>query len=85
MEIKPFGTLGRLHSSAGMLMVKAGYPPEGELDQADLAAANWAWSNDRPAGRGSDTPKQDRFDVYITSATKRTGFGPSPTHELDRG
>jgi two-component system sensor histidine kinase KdpD len=40
---------------AGLLTVKAGYPPEDELDKADLAAANWAWSNDRPAGRGSDT------------------------------
>ena len=39
----------------GLLAVKAGYPPEDELDKADLAAANWAWSNDRPAGRGSDT------------------------------
>jgi len=39
----------------GLLTVKAGYPPEDELDKADLAAANWAWSNDRPAGRGSDT------------------------------
>src|SRR5262249_53341945 len=39
----------------GLLTVKAGYPPEDQLDQADLAAANWAWSNDRPAGRGSDT------------------------------
>jgi two-component system, OmpR family, sensor histidine kinase KdpD len=39
----------------GILTVKAGYPPEDHLDQADLAAANWAWSNDRPAGRGADT------------------------------
>ncbi|MBO4224354.1 sensor histidine kinase KdpD [Bradyrhizobium neotropicale] len=39
----------------GLLVVKAGYPPEDQLDDADLAAANWAWSNDRPAGRGSDT------------------------------
>ncbi len=39
----------------GLLIVKAGYPPEDELDKADLAAANWAWSNDRIAGRGSDT------------------------------
>jgi two-component system sensor histidine kinase KdpD len=39
----------------GALAVKTGYPPEDELDKADLAAANWAWSNDRPAGRGSDT------------------------------
>jgi len=35
--------------------VMTGYPPEDQLDQADLAAASWAWSNDRPAGRGSDT------------------------------
>ncbi len=39
----------------GILIVKAGYPPEDQLDKADLAAANWAWGNDRPAGRGSDT------------------------------
>ncbi len=39
----------------GVLTVMAGYPPEDELDKADLAAAHWAWSNDRPAGRGSDT------------------------------
>jgi two-component system sensor histidine kinase KdpD len=40
---------------SGVLAVMAGYPPEDQLDQADLAAASWAWSNDRPAGRGSDT------------------------------
>jgi two-component system sensor histidine kinase KdpD len=39
----------------GVLTVMAGYPPEDQLDQADLAAANWAWANDRPAGRGADT------------------------------
>jgi two-component system sensor histidine kinase KdpD len=40
---------------SGVLTVMAGYPPEDQLDAADLAAASWAWSNDRPAGRGSDT------------------------------
>ena len=39
----------------GVLTVMTGYPPEDQLDQADLAAASWAWGNDRPAGRGSDT------------------------------
>src|SRR5487761_2045473 len=39
----------------GVLTVKTGYPPEDQLDKADLAAANWAWDNDRAAGRGSDT------------------------------
>ncbi|MBR0869068.1 sensor histidine kinase KdpD [Bradyrhizobium tropiciagri] len=39
----------------GVLTVKTGYPPEDQLDKADIAAASWAWGNDRPAGRGSDT------------------------------
>ncbi len=56
----------------GLITVKTGYPPEDELDQADLAAANWAWSNDRPAGRGSDTlPGAKRLFLPI-----RTGRGP---------
>ncbi len=39
----------------GGIAVKAGYPPEDTLDASDLAAATWAWMNDRPAGRGADT------------------------------
>jgi two-component system, OmpR family, sensor histidine kinase KdpD len=39
----------------GSIAVKAGYPPEDTLDQSDLAAATWAWRNDRAAGRGADT------------------------------
>ncbi|HET6390677.1 sensor histidine kinase KdpD [Hyphomicrobium sp.] len=39
----------------GSIAVKAGYPPEDTLDASDLAAATWAWMNDRPAGRGADT------------------------------
>src|SRR5437868_5288521 len=54
-----------------LLTVKAGYPPEDQLDKADLAAANWAWSNDRPARRGSDTlPGAKRLFLPI-----RTGRG----------
>lgn len=56
----------------GLLTVKSGYPPEDQLDQADLAAANWAWSNDRSAGRGSDTlPGAKRLFLPM-----RTGRGP---------
>ena len=56
----------------GVIAVKAGYPPEDELDSADLAAANWAWNNDRPAGRGSDTlPGAKRLFLPM-----RTGRGP---------
>jgi two-component system sensor histidine kinase KdpD len=39
----------------GTITVKAGYPPEDTLDEADLAAAKWAWQHNRAAGRGSDT------------------------------
>jgi len=44
-----------LLAEEGVLTVKAGYPPEDRLDKTDVAAANWAWGNDRPAGRGADT------------------------------
>jgi two-component system, OmpR family, sensor histidine kinase KdpD len=37
------------------IVVKAGYPPEDTLDEADLAAARWAWQSNRSAGRGSET------------------------------
>jgi two-component system, OmpR family, sensor histidine kinase KdpD len=35
--------------------VRAGFPPEDSLDDADLAAAKWTWERNHPAGRGSDT------------------------------
>jgi two-component system, OmpR family, sensor histidine kinase KdpD len=41
--------------SNGSIAVRAGYPPEDTLDEADLAAARWSFENDRAAGRGSDT------------------------------
>jgi len=58
----------------GALAVRTGYPPEDELDKADLAAANWAWSNDRPAGRGSDTlPGAKR--LFLPMRTGRGSIG----------
>jgi two-component system sensor histidine kinase KdpD len=52
--------------------VKAGYPPEDALDQADLAAAKWAFERDRAAGRGADTlPGARRLFIPM-----RTGRGP---------
>jgi len=30
-------------AGAGHLVVKAGYPPEDTLGEADVAAAKWAW------------------------------------------
>ena len=35
--------------------VRAGFPPEDMLDDADLAAAKWTWQHAQPAGRGADT------------------------------
>jgi two-component system sensor histidine kinase KdpD len=58
----------------GKITVKAGYPPEDMLDDADLAAANWAWHNDRPAGRGSDTlPGAKR--LFLPMRTGRGAIG----------
>ena len=58
----------------GSIAVKAGYPPEDRLDDADLAAANWAWQNDRPAGRGSDTlPGAKR--LFLPMRTGRGAIG----------
>src|SRR5690606_34642766 len=39
----------------GSIAVRAGYPPDDTLVDADIAAARWAWEHDRPAGRGADT------------------------------
>jgi two-component system, OmpR family, sensor histidine kinase KdpD len=53
----------------GALAVKAGYPPEDMLDASDIAAATWAWTNDRPAGRGSDTlPGSHRLFLPLRTA-----------------
>jgi two-component system sensor histidine kinase KdpD len=63
----------------GSLEVKTGYPPEDTLDDADIAAAKWAWQNDRPAGRGSDTlPGAKRLFMPM-----RTGRGPIGVIGLD--
>jgi len=61
-----------LLSENGTIAVKTGYPPEDTLDAADLAAATWAWENDKPAGRGSDTlPGAKRLFLPM-----HTGRGP---------
>ena len=58
----------------GSIAVKAGYPPEDTLDQADIAAAKWAWENDRPAGRGADTlPGAKRLFLPVRTARGAIG------------
>jgi two-component system sensor histidine kinase KdpD len=56
------------------IVVKAGYPPEDRLDDADLAAARWAWQNNQAAGRGSDTlPGAKR--LFLPMRTGRGAVG----------
>ncbi len=62
------------------LAVKAGYPPEDQLDGADIAAAKWSWAHNHPAGRGSDTlPGARRLFLPL-----RTGRGAVGVIGLDR-
>jgi len=62
------------------LAVRAGYPPEDQLDDADLAAAQWTWEHNRPAGRGADTlPGARRLFLPL-----RTGRAPVGVLGVDR-
>ncbi|WHQ70274.1 sensor histidine kinase [Methylorubrum extorquens] len=64
---------------AKTVAVRAGYPPEDMLDEADLAAAQWAFDNERPAGRGADTlPGAKRLFLPM-----RTGRGTIGVIGLD--
>ncbi len=37
------------------LSLVAGYPPEDQLDEKSMAAAEWTWANDKMSGRGTAT------------------------------
>ena len=56
------------------IAVKAGYPPEDTLDEADLAAAKWAWEKDRAAGRDSDALPGAKW-LFIPMRTGRGQIG----------
>ena len=58
----------------GSITVKAGYPPEDILDEADLAAAKWAWEHNRAAGRGSDTLPGAKW-LFLPMRTGRGAIG----------
>lgn len=63
----------------GQLEVRVGYPPEDRLDSADLAAAQWCWEHNRPAGRGAETlPGGRRLFMPL-----RTSRGPVGAIGLD--
>ncbi len=56
------------------LTVQAAYPPEDQLDANDLAAAEWCWRNDAPAGRGSDNlPGAPRLFLPLRTARGKLG------------
>jgi len=58
----------------GSLAIRAGYPPEDRLDEADMAAASWAWENDRAAGRGADTlPGAKRLFLPLRAGQNAVG------------
>jgi two-component system, OmpR family, sensor histidine kinase KdpD len=62
------------------LEVASGYPPEDQLDDADMAAARWSWEHNRSAGRGADTlPGGKRLFLPL-----RTGSGPVGVIGIDR-
>jgi two-component system, OmpR family, sensor histidine kinase KdpD len=56
----------------GSIAVRGGFPPEDRLDEADLAAAKWAWQQNRPAGRDSDALPGAKW-LFLPM---RTGRGP---------
>jgi two-component system sensor histidine kinase KdpD len=56
------------------LALRAAYPPEDQIDAADLAAARWTWIHNRAAGRDSDTlPGAKR--LFLPLRTGRSSVG----------
>jgi two-component system, OmpR family, sensor histidine kinase KdpD len=69
-----------LPDEIGDVTVRAGFPPEDQLDAADLAAAKWSWEKNHVAGRGSDTlPGAKRLFMPM-----QTGRGPVGVIGIDR-
>ncbi|MBY6266223.1 sensor histidine kinase KdpD [Azospirillum sp. 412522] len=54
--------------------VRAGYPPEDVIEDADLAAAVWAWENNRPTGKGADTLPGAKW-LFLPMRTGRGAVG----------
>ena len=58
----------------GSIAVKAGYPPEDTIEEADLAAAKWTWESNRIAGRDSDTLPGAKW-LFLPLRTGRGAVG----------
>ena len=63
----------------GAVAVRAGYPPDDTLVDADIAAARWAWEHNRPAGRGAETrrrpapartPRETEWPAWATAGSR---------------
>ena len=57
----------------GRMTVRAGFPPEDTLDDADLAAAKWSWEKNHAAGRGADTLARRETAVPADADRPRRG------------
>ncbi|HUC08978.1 MAG TPA: sensor histidine kinase KdpD [Stellaceae bacterium] len=66
--------------AGGSLDVASAYPPEDELDDADMAAAQWCWEHNHPTGRGSDTLPGGKW-LFLPL---RTGSGPVGVIGIER-
>ncbi|WP_421996773.1 ATP-binding protein [Reyranella sp.] len=57
----------------GKLDVRAAFPPDDALNDAELAAARWSWDADRPTGRGTDTLPGGRW-LFVPIRTSRAAI-----------
>lgn len=56
------------------LVIGGAYPPEDELDPAELAAASWAYQHDEPTGRGAATlPGASRLFLPLKTSRGKLG------------
>ena len=62
------------------LDLACGYPPEDQIDDADMAAARWSWEHNRAAGRGADTLPGGKW-LFLPL---RTGSGSIGVIGIDR-
>jgi len=56
------------------ISVRAGYPPEDVIEEADLAAAKWCWEHKQATGRGADTLPGAKW-LFLPLSTGRGAVG----------
>jgi two-component system sensor histidine kinase KdpD len=60
-------------AEAGALALRAAFPPDGALTEADAAAARLAWDGERPTGHGTDTLPGGRW-LFMPVRTSRSSI-----------